>query len=234
MKAVLFDLDGTLLPVEFNEFFKSYLEAISSYCSCLASPEAFIEELLRCTAIMMRNDGSCTNEELFMKHFLPALKLEKEDVYPVLERFYSTEFKKLKKCVKPSGLPSRVVEAVLAAGREVVLATNPLFPLAAVEERMRWAGIDRFPWRLVTSYETSRACKPNLLYYRDIFERLGLKPEDCWMVGNDREEDLAAGELGVRTFLVTDYLVDKGRSSTQADREGSLQDLLEFILEGGL
>lgn len=229
MKTILFDLDGTLLPLKFEPFFREYLKSISAYCACLTDPRFFVEALLKCTGIMMNNDGSSTNEELFMKYFLPELGLTREEVYPVLERFYSREFCRLKEFVEPSSLPSRIVEHALDTGWQIVLATNPVFPRLAIEERMRWVGIDHFPWRHVTSYETSRACKPNLLYYREIIGKLDLCPEECWMVGNDLNEDMAAGELGMRTYLVKDHLSGQGRGCRRPDREGSLQDLYELI-----
>ena len=96
---------------------------------------------------------------------------------------------------------------------------------------MQWAGIDNFSWDLVTTYENSRACKPNPLYFRQIIEEIKVSPEECLMVGNDVQEDLVASTLGMKTFLVTDYLIDRGQPLYQPDHRGSLQDLLSFIKE---
>ena len=53
------------------------------------------------------------------------------------------------------------------------------------------------------------------------------------MVGNDRREDLAAGELGVKTYLVT-QCVEHGEEPGRADYEGAnleqlYQDLKELV-----
>ena len=48
--------------------------------------------------------------------------------------------------------------------------------------------------------------KPNPRYYADILAEIGLRGEDCLMVGNDTKEDLVAAELGFDTFLLEGYL----------------------------
>ena len=229
MKTLLFDLDGTLLPLKFEQFFQEYLQSISVYCSAVVDPPLFVRELLKCTHIMLKNDGSLTNEEIFMKNFLPALGLQAGDIYPVLESYYTREFGRLRRFALPSTLAPRIVEHVVETGWQIVLATNPLFPRLAIEERMRWAGIDRFPWKYITSYETSRACKPSLLYYREIMDKLDLDPQECWMVGNDLTEDMAAGRLGIKTYLVTDYCCGKGEDCPPPDWQGTLEDFFELI-----
>lgn len=234
MKTLLFDLDGTLLPLEFELFFQEYIKSISAYCSGLVEPAFFVKTLLKCTGVMVRNDGTLTNEELFMRNFLPALGLQAKEIYPVLENYYSREFGKLRRFVLPSSLAPRILEHVLAAGWQIVLATNPLFPRMAIEERMRWAGIDGFAWKYVSSYETSRACKPSLRYYREIMEILDLNPRECWMVGNDLTEDMVAGRLGMKTYLVTDYCCRKGEDCPPPDRQGTLADLFGLVKSGRL
>jgi FMN phosphatase YigB (HAD superfamily) len=178
---------------------------------------------------MVRNDGKMTNEKLFMASFLPPLGLKKDEAYSMFEEYYLTEFCKLKAYTKPSSFVPQVVETALEKGYQIVLATNPLFPRLAIEERMRWASILDFPWLHITSYETSRFCKPNPRYFEDISTLLKLKPEECWMVGNDSQEDMVAGELGFRTYLVTDNLISKGNSYIKPDKTGTLREFLLFM-----
>lgn len=228
-KTILFDLDGTLLPLEMEKFFEAYIYSISSFCSKLINPKLFVPHLLESTEKMVRNNGRMTNEEVFMESFLPPLDLKKEDAYPVFEEYYLTEFRKLKGYTEPSSVVPQVVEAALEQGYQIVLATNPLFPRLAVEERMRWAGVLDYPWSYITSYETSCFCKPNPQYFEEISTLLKLKPEECWMVGNDSQEDMVAGELGFRTYLVTDNLIGKGNSYIKPDKTGALSEFLLFL-----
>ena len=51
------------------------------------------------------------------------------------------------------------------------------------------------------------------------------------MVGNDVDQDLPAGQAGMRTFLASGYLLDRGRTGGTPDASGSLGDL---ALELGL
>ncbi|MHB8158053.1 MAG: HAD family hydrolase [Desulfocucumaceae bacterium] len=231
-KTILFDLDGTLLPLEFDNFFRAYLKSIAAYCSRVIAPDLFVHHLLQSTEKMIRNDGKVTNEQAFMESFLPPLSLEKQIAYPLFEQYYQTDFKKLEQYTEPSGVAAQIIEAALAQDWDIVLATNPLFPRVAVEERMRWAGIADYPWSHITSYETSCSCKPNLLYYQEIASKLALQPSVCWMVGNDASEDMIAGQLGFRTFLVTDYLIMKGHSAYEPEQKGSLAKLLAFLQDG--
>ena len=99
--------------------------------------------------------------------------------------------------------------------------------------RIRWAGLDAADFEEITTYETCRYSKPSVGYFQEILERNHLKPERCLMVGNDRREDLAAGELGVKTYLVT-QCVEHGEEPGRADYEGAnleqlYQDLKELV-----
>lgn len=229
MKTVLFDLDGTLLEVDINHFLKEYLQAISGYCTTLAQPMVFVTKLLESTELMIRNNGVKTNEEVFMESFLPALGKERGEVYPLLESFYEREFPLLQKCVRQSGKAAQVVEEVLRRGWQIILATNPLFPRQAILERMKWAGVLSYPWLHITSYENCRSCKPNLLYYQEIISRHGLNPEECWMIGNDTGEDLVASQLGLKTYLVTDFVIERQNSSFTPKARGTMEELLAYI-----
>ncbi|MBZ4653654.1 MAG: hydrolase [Peptococcaceae bacterium] len=228
-KTILFDLDGTLLPLNIDLFIEKYINAISKFCAPLVEPRAFAQALWLSTGKMLQNDGHGTNEEVFMEHFLALIKKNKEEVYPLLEKFYTQEFGKLQKYIESSSLAHSIVKKVVDRGWDIVLATNPVFPRLAIEERMRWAKIDGLPWRYITTYENSRSCKPSLRYYEEIIDKLQLDPAQCWMVGNDMEEDIVAGKLGFRTYLVTDFLIDKGKGGQVPDYQGSLQDFLVFV-----
>lgn len=67
--------------------------------------------------------------------------------------------------------------------------------------RIRWAGLEWEDFELVTTYENSRYCKPNPVYYRQTLEILGESSENCIMVGNDVQEDMMARELGMQVIF---------------------------------
>ena len=114
-------------------------------------------------------------------------------------------------------------------GKKIYLATNPIFPRCATLNRIRWAGLSAEDFEEITTYETCRYSKPNVEYYRGILSECGLDPEECLMIGNDRKEDLAAGELGIHTYLVTGCL-EHGDAPARGEYEGeSLSQLYEDL-----
>ena len=106
----------------------------------------------------------------------------------------------------------------------MVIATNPLFPAMAIEQRLEWAGVAGFPYQLVTTYENSRACKPNLLYYEQILESIGHHAEACLMVGED-DMDMVAGHLGCATFFVPGPSTKLDPATPEPTYRGTLADL---------
>ena len=116
-------------------------------------------------------------------------------------------------------------------GKKIYLATNPIFPRCATLNRIRWAGLSAEDFEEITTYETCRYSKPNVGYYQEILDRQGLKAEECLMIGNDKREDLAAGKLGIRTYLVTECL-EHAAEPGSPDYEGkNLEQLYEDLKE---
>lgn len=228
-KVILFDLDGTLLPLDMDVFIRKYFEAVTPFFKGVVEPGVFLKNLMSATQDMMKNQGNLTNEEVFMNSFLPAVGRDRETIYPHFNLFYEQEFPKLKRYTGYSEWAAKVVGQLVEKGYSIVLATNPVFPRLATEERMSWAGVAQFPWSLVTSYENSYSCKPSIQYYQGICHKLDASPQDCLMVGNDVQEDLVAGTIGMETFLVTDYLIDRGEPKFNARSQGTLEELYSFV-----
>jgi len=226
MKALLFDLDGTLLGMDWRVFISEYLKSLSAQFVDLMEPEVFSTRLMAATQVMVDSqDPSKTNEETFIDAFFAGLEVTPEELMPRFDAFYLNQFPKLARYTEAIPEARDVILAALDLGLMVVVATNPVFPKEAIFERMRWAKIEDLPFRLVTSYEFMHYCKPHQTYYREILDILGLAPNDCLMVGNDVEEDLPAGLLGMKTFLADRYLISRGELCYEPDGRGSLLDL---------
>lgn len=116
-----------------------------------------------------------------------------------------------------------------ARGVRVALATNPIFPRIATEQRIRWAGLAPEDFALYTTYENSTFCKPNPDYYREVVRTLGVQPEECLMVGNDATEDLAAREAGMDVFLLTDCLINTKNRDISACPRGDFAALNAYL-----
>ncbi|HHY47219.1 MAG TPA: HAD family hydrolase [Firmicutes bacterium] len=229
-RALLFDLDGTLLSYDTDAFLQKYMELLARRVSEFVDPSLFLRQLLRSTEAMVRNlDPSKTNKDVFMEDFFPGIGIPPEVLMPVFDDFYRKEFLSLKSLVRPVPLARPLVEQAVRSGLDVVIATNPVFPMVAIRERLRWGHLDDLSYRLVTSYEVMHYCKPNREYYEEVLSMIGRRPCECLMIGNDVDEDLAAGAAGIRTYLVTDCLRGKQDGGKRPDFCGTFQDLADFL-----
>jgi FMN phosphatase YigB (HAD superfamily) len=226
LQAILFDLDGTLLPLDQKKFLDEYLKELSLVVQPQIDPGEFIQALLASTHIMSKhNNPELTNEEAFWNDFQLRMGDRLSAIKPLLEFFYEEKFPKLAHVANPCPEARILVKAAIERNLRIVVATNPLFPLNAILNRMSWAGVDDLPWDLITSYEVMHFSKPHTGYYHEIAAYLGVPPEECLMVGNDVNEDLIAGRLGMRTCLVTDCLLGDAAGICQANWHGPIQHL---------
>lgn len=230
MKVILFDLDGTLLPMQQDEFTTAYFDRLSKKLApCGYEAERLIEGVWQGTKAMVKNNGEQTNEQVFWKEFAGLFG---DKVYSDIEKFnefYETDFDELKSHCGYNEQANRTIQTLKEKGFTLVLASNPVFPMTAQKKRMLWAGIDPDDFVLITSYENSHYCKPNPLYYKEIAEKIGVKPSDCLMVGNDATEDAAATQIGADFFLLTDCLLNKERKDISKYSRGSFTQLLNYI-----
>jgi FMN phosphatase YigB (HAD superfamily) len=232
--TILFDLDGTLVHYEYDDFLSAYLDGVAKKAACLMDPQRFVKRLLRATEAMITSmDGTRTNMQVFWDHFTQGLDVPLEELIPLLDDFYLRDYPQIKDIldIAPHPAARRLMEQLMEDGYEVVIATNPVFPEAAIHERMRWGGIEGLPYDLITTYENSRFCKPNIQYYSEILQQLGRSPHECIMVGNHTCEDLVAGDLGITTFLVEDYILDDGPFRREPDYRGSFEDMVDFLAD---
>ena len=231
VKAVLFDLDGTLLPMDNDTFTKGYFKHLAAKLAPHGyEAKPLIDAIWTGTAAMVMNDGSRTNYDAFWAKFAEVLG---ERVYGdqwVFEEFYAKDFNVAKQYCGFRERSGEGVKELKKRGFRVALASNPLFPMEAQLNRIKWAGLDPEDFEFITSYEESVYCKPNLDYYRDAVNRLGLSPEECVMVGNDVDEDMVAEKLGMKVFLLTDDLINKHSKPVENYPRGDFEQALEYII----
>ncbi len=230
IKAILFDLDGTLLPMDQDTFVKAYFKGLAAAVSpCGYEPETLIKNFWLGVAAMSRNDGSATNEQVFWNTFIRLYGEKALEDKPYFEGYYENEFAGVKNaCGFNPGVKS-FIDNLKTKGHKIVLATNPLFPKAATKARIEWAGLSPEDFEFYTTYENYRYCKPNLDYYREILNLLNLTGEECVMIGNDVAEDMVAEQLGMKVFLLTDCLINKNNEDISKYPNGNLKDLADYL-----
>ena len=232
--TILFDLDGTLLHFSQEAFIGAYFAQLGKIFHRLGlDPEASAKAVWVGTKAMVLNDGSRYNIERFWESFADTLGLtdqKRGEIEAACDHFYLNEFDTVRSVVRPGDLSNRIVRGVIDKGYGVVLATNPLFPLGAVQTRLGWIGLSPSDFLLVTHYANSKYCKPNPGYYKEIFANIDRAPAQCLMVGNNPVEDMCAGRLGAQTFLVTDCLENEAGADITPFRSGTLAELEYHLL----
>ena len=228
--TILFDLDGTLLPMDQDIFLKAYLGGLARKGAAHGSDAAALPgQIMAGTYAMVKNDGSATNEEVFWRTFSSLCGRDAKQDIAVFDDFYRNEFQQVQKSCGFDSRAAEVIGQIQSLGYQVALATNPLFPAIATHSRVRWAGLNPEDFELITTYENSRHCKPNPDYYRDVLDALGVNAEECVMVGNDVDEDMIAQALGMQVFLLTDCLINKAGIDIYRYPHGSFPELMAFI-----
>ena len=234
VKLVLFDLDGTLLPMDQDVFTKAYFGALSGALAKRGyEPSALIKAVWAGTAAMVKNDGKRPNEKAFWEVFCSVFGERAIEDEPYLDAFYRSEsgFETAHSAVGFNPRAAEAVSLVKRLGLRCALATNPLFPSVATEKRISWAGLSTADFEIYTTYENSHFCKPNLAYYEEILEKLNVKAEECLMVGNDACEDMIASELGMKVFLLTDCLINKTGVDISVYPRGGFDELCAYLKE---
>lgn len=232
MKAVLFDMDGTLLPMDQDVFTREYFGALTKKMSAFGyEPKQLIDAIWKGTAAMVQNDGSKSNFDAFWEVLCEIYGERIMNDVAHFDEFYNNEFVELKRFFGFDKRAGEIVKRLKDSGLKVVLASNPIFPAVAQMNRAKAAGVDADLFDCITSYENSHYCKPNPDYYREIFSRLGVSAEDCLMVGNDVDEDMIAREVGADVFLITGCVLNRNGKDIDAYPHGDFDSLSAYIDE---
>lgn len=231
--TVLFDLDGTLLPMDQEIFIKAYLGGLVKVAAPYGyEPSLLAKSIMGGTLAMFQNDGQKTNEDAFWASMATVYGDKIMTDAHIFDDYYRTDFQKVAEVCGCNPKANEAVKKVKAKGLRVALATNPLFPKIATESRARWAGLDVNDFDLITTFENYRHSKPNLEYYKDVMAELGVCPEECIMVGNDVDEDMIVTQLGIGgVFLLTNDIINKSGTDIEQFPHGDYDDLLKFIDE---
>ena len=217
LKAVFFDLDGTLLPFNEDEFLKSYFKLISGKMINYGfEPKALIDNIWNGTKLMYKNDGTKTNEEVFWDYLANVYGKEVLDKKSEFDKFYTNEFKQLKSCCGDNNSAKEIVDYVNENKLLCVLSTNPIFPKVGTLTRMSFVGLREQDFEFVTAYENYNFSKPNPMYFKGLLEKFNLKPEEVILFGNNELEDAwCANQVGIKTYLVGDFIITSDKLETK-------------------
>lgn len=230
IKAILFDLDGTLLPMDQPLFVRTYFKRLTEkMVSYGYNPDDFISALKSGIYAMINNNGEQTNADVFWRAFAQIIGDKVYEDMTLFDQFYEQNFDDIKTVCGYDAKAADIIATVKSKGLRSCLATNPIFPSIATEKRVLWAGLNVDDFEFLTTYENSCFAKPNPEYYSRIAQRLGLYPDECVMVGNDTSDDLAAEKIGMKTFILTDCLINRENIDVSNYNNGNMSTLIEYI-----
>jgi HAD superfamily hydrolase (TIGR01549 family) len=205
--TILLDLDDTLLDSNTPAFVAAYIKKLDQALRhFLPVPDDFMRVLRSAMAHMQaNNDPTVTNHQAFYDTFLSYFNGDRAKVLVAIDQFYRESYPTLRSLVQPRPEAAPLVETLFKNGYRVIIATNPVFPRTAVEQRLAWAGVLDYPYELVTWLENMHFSKPAAAYYDEIFDRIKTTPQETLMVGDDPVNDIApARSLGLPTWWITD------------------------------
>lgn len=229
-QAIFFDLDGTLLPMDIEEFLKKYGIQLGKFFAeqGFDDPQGLVKKVFTCTAVMCDEHEGLTNKEAFWEAFEKDTGLSREFMEPKMYEFYRGPYNEIAADLAPFPQAAYVVKLLRKKGYPLYLTTMPIFPTTAIRERIGWVGLNEGDFERMTTYSNSSHVKPSLDYYQENLSYAGLKGEDVLMVGNNTSEDLAAMELGCDAFLVTDMMIDPIDYDLSQVRHGSFDEFVKF------
>lgn len=228
INTVIFDLDGTLLPMDTDAFIALYNKELAAYFADIMAPEVVIKAIWEATKKTIMNREPIKNLEVFKE----ALKEHVEDVdlfYRKIYDFYDEVFVNISGVFSQSEEIVEAIKVLKAKGYRLMIATNPLFPMKANHTRIKWAGLSPTDFEYISCFEENHYCKPHLEFYQEVLSVNELNSKETLMVGNDVTEDLVAGKLGIKTYLIEDHIIHRNNEPILADYRGRYSNFLEFV-----
>lgn len=204
--TLLFDMDDTLLRNDMDRFLPQYLGAFSTHLDGRVDAQQFVRAMLAGTKAMEQNRRpDCTLQEAFEAVFFRELKVDPSEFYRLADEFYAEKFPSLQQFTTPIPAAVRVLETLQARGDRLAIATNPLFPLTAVQQRLAWGGapVERFSYDAVGAFDQYHFAKPDPAYYAEMLAHLGWPDGPVALIGDDPVRDVAAGvALGLPVYWI--------------------------------
>jgi len=226
LRCLLFDLDGTLLDIDGEQFLDDYVAALAPYFQRWADVDVFTRSVMAASVPIFGLHPHETNGEVFRNHLSRHLGMAPSVVDETMGRFHREAMDAMPIRRGPIADARPCVEAALRGGFQVAVATTPIYQPAVVALRLRWAGLEDIPWSLVTHSENMHTCKPDVDYFAEAASLLGIPPTQCLMIGDDRLQDMPAAKCGMHV-----YWTKAGRQTPEI--WGGRLDLLTDYLQKG-
>lgn len=227
IRAIFFDLDGTLAPLDEEKFVHLYMTSLSKKAAAYGfDGNEFIRYLGKGCLAMFNNDGQITNEQLFWKVINDKFPTLNDDMF---KDYYKNEYKDILVTVGENKYAKEIVDYCKDNFEYVVLSTNPLFPLTATRQRLEKVGLKEEDFSFITSYENSSFCKPNPNYFLALLKKFNLSSDEVIVIGNnDYEDGECALKAGIECVLAGNNLIHDKRC-TCTFKHLQMEDVIPFL-----
>ena len=229
MKTFLFDLDGTILELNWEVFEKLYYGGLAKYFAHLIEKDKIIPYIYASYQYMVSVTDDRLNKEKFYDKLTEISGVDRQVLMDNEPIYYIEQYDNLQSVTTVVEEMVESVRILKAKGYPLIIASQPAFPAIATRKRISWTGLSEDDFLKVTNFENSYASKPSIEYYQQLLDEFNLKPQDCIMVGNNRQEDMMITELGVEGILITDYLIDS--DDEYPCKEMSATEFLAYVKE---
>jgi len=230
IKAVFLDLDNTLLHNPDRGFAIEYLRLADAYFSQHHGYTNFAETLRQTIPAIINSDApSQSNHSVASNLLAEQFDVATAIIDQQLQSFYQTEFPKLKNCTASMSEAELLINLLNEHNYQVVIATNPIYPAIAVQQRLNWAGISDqiLDYAFVTHSQNMHFAKPRTEYYAELLARVGVEPDETLMVGDSLKNDIVpAKTLGIHTFHISTH--------SEESNSGNLGRFIEKVKENWL
>lgn len=238
IKAVLLDLDETLLRVDIARFGETYLNSLAAWlhqrlpgldlsvaARAVRAAEDMVGTLL---------DPTRTLWQAYLSDLAACLGLPGANgLAEIVAGYFAGPYLDLAGVFQPLPFAGHLVAGLIAAGLKVVIATNPYFPLAAMRQRMAWAGLPAGGYGLISNIEEVHFVKPRQHFYEELLARIGVESDEAIMVGDNARNDIGpARQIGMATFYIEGGSEESG--DPECDGRGTLADFAERVASGWL
>lgn len=241
IRALLLDLDNTLIHNPDRPFAEAYVNSITNYMR-----EAYnlsdVGSTLR-LAIKSVAQEKIYDRSLWMRIIefcAERLNTSFGDFSTAMFHYYTEAFDELSACVQPIVGSRELIETAISNGMDVVIATNPLYPAEAVRKKLSWGELDDHfdNYAYVTHAENMHFTKPHIEYYAETIARVGVEPNTALMVGDSIPNDIAPSQtLGLHTIQSksdTILILDDVLRASQTAPSPLTQAMVEPQLVGNL
>ncbi|MBX3064278.1 MAG: HAD-IA family hydrolase [Anaerolineae bacterium] len=240
IKAVLLDMDDTLLLTDTDLYVRRYMGLLSQEA---AQQFPDLKLTAQQIALAVRDsvrgsvanfDPTRSNLDIQGEIFHELTGIDAQTWYRFVDNFHQESHESLREIVRPIPNARPLIERLRQMGLAVVIATNPIFTRSAIYRRLAWAGVDDLDFAFVSSSENVHFTKPNAQFYEEILARVGVEADEAIMVGDGIGNDIIpARQVGMNTFWIDLGLPTDG-TTVPSDAAGSLADFEAYVAAGSL